>query len=780
MSTRRHLSWRARQGGERLRQESRKAAVSCWQDFTTLRLVPLKLTFFVIMGETGLIFTISPLIPLFAPLLAGVIADKIGNFRCILVFTVALSGVAALINVAIPPARTTPKYSENITFGLTCDDSSFVLTPVPPTSEGDKCEFLDETLTVLSLEAKNCGYTCPKPAVVLPSSLLKDTMKLKILQAVNATLYHVCKISGGKYDGETQQKCFRKNLNKTKKAENMPRAFQIHNLILPLSGANQAGSEIHVINYTMSKEAITSFECIKGVVPKTITIPKIAMVDEKQKLNKDQSNVTCHFHCLTQLPHTKTCVKRPLSVEHNVSLSFWLFVAANTLLKMLIGLTYTLFEVAVLAILKEFGYDYGLQRIYGSIGGMVFAPLSGLVIDYLGKGGHYTDYQNIEVVLLLLVMIVSGMCYGFIENFLPLHLRDLHATNWYIGLLTTISSIASLPFLALSGSICKKFGYFQCIAFGLLCYSIRCVGKSSVSFHLLQVNPVFLLISFRLIQCFFSSPSGKSSVSSHLLQVNPVFLLISFRLIQCFFSSPSGPVFISLLRNPVFFISFRLIQCFFSSPSGYSTITTYYWAAAFEVLEGVTTGLLVTSAIVYGKLLSSKTNVATLQGIMATLHYGLGKSAGSFLGGYLMDTLKAPLAFQIFSGISATAAFCYYLVGKLYIVPRQNKRLLQKLEIMKMPVQTISRREHRRSISRSQDMPNTSEDTLQRRTFRKCKSPAPIKENEEKTEKTVDLDETQMTQMTDLPADETITSLNDSVLEEEPEEKTDKKEESAC
>ncbi|MPC40618.1 hypothetical protein E2C01_034181 [Portunus trituberculatus] len=51
MSTRRHLSWRARQGGERLRQESRKAAVSCWQDFLTLRLVPLKITFFVIMGD---------------------------------------------------------------------------------------------------------------------------------------------------------------------------------------------------------------------------------------------------------------------------------------------------------------------------------------------------------------------------------------------------------------------------------------------------------------------------------------------------------------------------------------------------------------------------------------------------------------------------------------------------------------------------------------------------------------------------------------------------------
>lgn len=307
-------------------------------------------------------------------------------------FTVALSGLVALLTVAIPPARTTPKYSDTVKFDLTCDDSSFVLSPVPPDGDKDKCEFLDETLTVPSLEAKNCGYTCPDPAVVLPSKLVKDMKKLKVLQAVNTTLFHVCKVQGGSDDDEKHQKCFRKNLNKTRKAENMPRSFQIHNLILPLSGATQTGSEISVINYTMSKEAITSFECVKGVVPKVVSIPKLVM-EETPKFEKDKAAVKCHFHCMAQLPHNRTCEKRPNSVEHNVALSFWLFISINTCTKLLLGFTYTLFEVATVAILKEFGYDYGLQRIYGSIGGMVFAPLTGFIIDYTGKGGHYTDYQ---------------------------------------------------------------------------------------------------------------------------------------------------------------------------------------------------------------------------------------------------------------------------------------------------------------------------------------------------------------------------------------------------
>lgn len=142
-----------------------------------------------------------------------------------------------------------------------------------------------------------------------------------------------------------------------------------------------------------------------------------------------------------------------------------------------------------------------------------------------------------------------------------------------------------------------------------------------------------------------------------------------------------------------------------------------------------------------------------------------------------MDKLKAPLAFQIFSGLAFTSAFCYYLVGKLFIVPRQNKRLQQKLEVMKMPVETISRKEHRRS-SRAQEMSNASEATL-KRLHKKNKSPPklPNKENQEKTEKTPNLDETQMT---DLPPDDTMVSLNETVVEEEPKEKTGKTEESAC
>lgn len=307
-------------------------------------------------------------------------------------FTVALSGFVALINLAIPPARTTPTYSNEVPLSLTCGDPRFVLTPSSSIKDKDKCIFLNKDLTISSVEAKDCGYLCPNSVVEYPPKLLTKLKKVKLLQTINSTLYHVCKIQNSKDDFPLAQKCFRKNLNKSRSFENMPRSFKIHNLVLPLTLINRTRLKIPVVNFTMSHQEMKGFECVSGSIPKNISIPVINILEDSAEPPKQGTYVTCHFHCRTTLPHNKTCEARPARIEHNVAVSFWLFVAANVLTKFLIALTYTLFEVAVVAILKEYGYDYGLQRIYGAIGGMVFAPLSGFIIDYFGKGGHYTDY----------------------------------------------------------------------------------------------------------------------------------------------------------------------------------------------------------------------------------------------------------------------------------------------------------------------------------------------------------------------------------------------------
>jgi hypothetical protein len=60
----------------------------------------------------------------------------------------------------------------------------------------------------------------------------------------------------------------------------------------------------------------------------------------------------------------------------------------------IIGATaFAMFEGAVMAIVREQKADYGLQRVYASIGGMITSPLSGILMDYASRGKGYTDFR---------------------------------------------------------------------------------------------------------------------------------------------------------------------------------------------------------------------------------------------------------------------------------------------------------------------------------------------------------------------------------------------------
>jgi len=70
------------------------------------------------------------------------------------------------------------------------------------------------------------------------------------------------------------------------------------------------------------------------------------------------------------------------------------FVAQVRVFVGIIGSTaFAMFEGAVIAILREHKADYGLQRIYASVGSMISSPLSGIMIDYASRGKGYKDFR---------------------------------------------------------------------------------------------------------------------------------------------------------------------------------------------------------------------------------------------------------------------------------------------------------------------------------------------------------------------------------------------------
>ncbi|KAF2355581.1 Major facilitator superfamily associated domain [Trinorchestia longiramus] len=686
MSVRRQLAWQARRSSTRLRNGGVRAATSCWTDLLTPRLVPVKLSFFLIMGatqclgpystlfaralglnlkETAIVFSVAPIIPLLAPLLAGIIADKIGNFKAILVLCVVVSGLLPLLLMCIPPARI-PTTTPIIPMLLTCQGDDFILRLAGSRAD---CDSFIKNSSIPKVEARNCGYVCHPPVVQYPPSLEQHFSNISVgataTGAPAALDEEFTCWTGRRYNDP--QKCFISRYNES--------FLQLEGADLTTFSLYEVGLNFVDLDVTPNTVKLRGhyqltpldqhiFDCMNGLLAESHNISTILLGGAHRSKSDPviQPSISCHFECNVFLKKDVVCTTTSTEATSDPTLTMWAFAGLKIGSAFCTGLTYTMFEVATIAVLRHYGHDYGLQRLHGSVGGMVVAPLAGLLIDAVGDGTHYQHYyasfglftalkllcavvlltinlgfkppstnlfRNIfkllltaEVALLTCAVLVSGVCYGFIEHYQPWLLRDLKASNWFIGLTTTVASLAALPFLAVSGAVCAKFGHVQSICFGLICYAIRCVG--------------------------------------------------------------------------------------------YSLLTDPLWCIPLEVAEGATTGLLIASSVLYAAHLAHPQAQATLQGLLATVHYGVGKSVGSFAGGYLMSELGTPSAFQIFASISLSSAFLYYIIYKLFMFPRMQNLESLRRQINNMPIKTVSIRDHRRHSARYDEnlVVNPEEETL--------------------------------------------------------------------
>lgn len=101
----------------------------------------------------------------------------------------------------------------------------------------------------------------------------------------------------------------------------------------------------------------------------------------------------CAPRCIVTTPRMSMCDNAKSIVELNMTVTFWSYLVVRVFIAMIGGTAFAMFEGAVIAILREKKADYGLQRIYASIGGMISSPTSGLLIDYFSRGKGYTDFR---------------------------------------------------------------------------------------------------------------------------------------------------------------------------------------------------------------------------------------------------------------------------------------------------------------------------------------------------------------------------------------------------
>ena len=122
---------------------------------------------------------------------------------------------------------------------------------------------------------------------------------------------------------------------------------------------------------------------------------------------------------------------------------------------------------------------------------------------------------------------------------------------------------------------------------------------------------------------------------------------------------------------------------------GYSYIYDPYMCLIYEAMKGVTNSLMFASKVAYSAQLGTIATMGTIQGLMRTLYYVVGRGIGSLIGGYLMKwlgsgsqdkTTGTRVTMRVLAVAAVVTALLYFLFNVFYIRRRRNNQKKEKNE----------------------------------------------------------------------------------------------------
>uniref|UniRef100_A0AAR5PVE4 Major facilitator superfamily (MFS) profile domain-containing protein n=1 Tax=Dendroctonus ponderosae TaxID=77166 RepID=A0AAR5PVE4_DENPD len=654
------------------------------KDFKQRELLPLKLLFFmhsstilvlypyltihmrelgINVEETAIMSAVTPAVAILMPPLAGMIADKIGNFRVLLAFFSITGGASALLLLLVPVGRITITFPTDVIFGMSCLPSHPLMLTVnqdyPCNPVNSKNNLLDAELRL-----RSCGYACQ---AILNENYSSEVLKTRMYEIQmldvenNSTLtytytldavdVHEPQLISNTRNSKTlkHNERYETSIRKISKNSIFFPAHSLFNFSCDIGGEEKVscmmGYGDHFKSFVsmgpqfkanLSQQVLTdddleehrrtflfdsieskqNIQCLENESLKnkhiTITIPINNTESKVQHLDLG----SCQRKCLLTSPRRQICSNQKTVVEMDMQLTFWSYLAIRVFIGIVSGTSFAMFEGAVIAILREHKADYGLQRIYATIGGMISSPLSGWMIDFASKvfrpifflyaslklvsgllmlfinlefkkaaSSVVTDViqvlKKLELIALFISCLILGCAWGFIESFLFWLLEDLGASKSLMGLTITVGGIVGIPLLVLSGPIIKKLGHANVIFIGFVFYAVRLVGYSLI------YDPWLCLI--------------------------------------------------------------------------------------FEAMESITFGLSFTAAVTYAARLSTVTTDTSIQGMLGGIYYGVGKGIGSLIGGYLIKPIGIRHTFQLFSIVILIIGLMYFAFYHFYMKQRPSE-----------------------------------------------------------------------------------------------------------
>ncbi|KFM77533.1 Major facilitator superfamily domain-containing protein 6, partial [Stegodyphus mimosarum] len=458
-----------------------KIVLFCWYGassslipYMTIHMKELGIT----VEETAIIYTFLPVTQLVCTPLAGMIADKLGRYKDVLMLSVLSSVAFATAILFVPPAPD-PRV-EHPDIDLHCGP---VILPhvVVEKCWGGPCDVFHTNQTN-PMQLLGCSVYCP--GIINSEYMQVDTL---------------C--------NRTQGYCFMAN-----------------DLKYPLRESNYT---LRMKFHQPYPERSTCLYPVSGVTP----IHPDDMYSEQNIIrsacpvvvNKAAGNCTikCSFKQLPDddngtFPHINRCVR---TIGNRV-LTFWLYFFLRILFNIFASICLTLLDATALAMVGAHGGQYGRQRFWAILAQAVFSPVTGFLVDLLSEHRGYMDYspafhfynvlavctaiavwmmsvdvpppaENVlknfrkllkvpPVIALMIVVFWLGGMWGFVESFLFWYLMDLGSPNFLLGLTLTTGAIVGLPFLYESDWFVRKAGQVNLLLLALFFYFVRFFGYSYI------------------------------------------------------------------------------------------------------------------------------------------------------------------------------------------------------------------------------------------------------------------------------------------------------------
>ncbi|RXG59038.1 Major facilitator superfamily domain-containing protein 6-like protein B [Armadillidium vulgare] len=340
-----------------------------------------------------------------------------------------------------------------------------------------------------------------------------------------------------------------------------------------------------------------------------------------QILQNFKDGHSCVTHCKATALREDIC-KNNVSIEVlNPSLTFYSHLAIRLFKEFTLSSSMPLLDGAAVTILKEHNGDFGFQRMFANLGMMIMSPISGMLIDYFSIQNGFDDFRPAMYMYCALKLIAAVII-------LFLNLDFKQASNKVISefssMLLNPEVVCFLLATILAGTC---YGYIETFLFWLL----EDLGADRKLMGLTLTVGCLFGIPLLMISTFILKKIG------HVNTIAVGFCVYVVRLL------------------------------------GYTFIPGPWWAMPFEALECATVSLMVVSFMSYASVLSTPATVVTLQGMYGGLYNGVGRGAGSLIGGFLIDRLGMFNAFRIIAALAGCCGIVYFVVNFLFF--RGNRQL---------------------------------------------------------------------------------------------------------